>query len=125
MARSVARSSGACSRSEWTSCGSPAAPARTCTALLVNAARGRLVDRDALADALYADRIRAAIDVADPEPLPTEDRLWSAPNLLLTPHMAGDTPRRFRRSWQLVGEQIERLRTGRPLLNVVAPPRPS
>ncbi len=47
------------------------------------------------------------------------DRLWSAPNLLLTPHMAGDTPRRYRRSWEIVGEQVERLLDGRPLENVV------
>jgi phosphoglycerate dehydrogenase-like enzyme len=88
-------------------------------ALLVNAGRGRLVDQDALTAALYEERIRAALDVTDPEPLPQDDRLWSAPNLLLTPHMAGDTPRRYRRSWQLVAEQVERLLDGRPLENVV------
>lgn len=88
-------------------------------ALLVNAGRGRLVDQEALTEALYEERIRAALDVTDPEPLPAGDRLWSAPNLLLTPHMAGDTPRRFRRSWQFVGEQVERLRNDRPLENVV------
>jgi phosphoglycerate dehydrogenase-like enzyme len=43
----------------------------------------------------------------------------SAPNLLLTPHMAGDTPRRYRSSWKLVGEQVERLLGGKLLLNVV------
>lgn len=90
-------------------------------ALFVNAGRGGLVDQEALADALYGRRLRAALDVTDPEPLPPGDRLWSAPNLLLTPHMAGDTPRRFRRSWRLVGEQVARLREGRPLLNVVSP----
>jgi phosphoglycerate dehydrogenase-like enzyme len=90
-------------------------------ALLVNAGRGGLVDQEALADALYEERIRAALDVTDPEPLPQESRLWRAPNLLLTPHMAGDTPRRYRRSWQLVGEQVERLIAGKPLANVVPP----
>jgi phosphoglycerate dehydrogenase-like enzyme len=88
-------------------------------ALLVNAGRGRLVDREALTEALYEERIRAAIDVTDPEPLPAEDRLWRAPNLLLTPHMAGDTPRRYRRSWQFVGEQVGRLLEGEPPMNVV------
>ncbi len=88
-------------------------------ALLVNAGRGRLVDQEALADALYDGRIRAALDVTDPEPLLAGHRLWSAPNLLLTPHMAGDTPRRYRRSWEMVGEQVERLLDGRPLENVV------
>lgn len=71
--------------------------------LLVNAGRGRLVDQDALTEALYEGRIRAALDVTDPEPLPPGNRLWSAPNLLLTPHMAGDAPRRYRRSWEFVG----------------------
>lgn len=88
-------------------------------ALLVNAGRGRLIDQEALTNALYEERIRAALDVTDPEPLPAESRLWQAPNLLLTPHMAGDTPRRYRRSWELVGEQVERLLAGRPLANVV------
>lgn len=88
-------------------------------ALLVNAARGRLVDQDALVEALEEGRLRAALDVADPEPLPVGHRLWAAPNLLLTPHMAGDTPRRYRRSWQLVGDQVRRLTAGEPLLNVV------
>lgn len=88
-------------------------------ALLVNAGRGGVVDQEALTACLYEERIRAALDVTDPEPLPVGDRLWSAPNLLLTPHMAGDTPRRFRRSWQLVGEQVERLLAGEPLENRV------
>ncbi len=87
-------------------------------ALLVNAGRGGLVqnlDQDALIEVLYEGRIRAALDVTDPEPLPKESKLWRAPNLLLTPHMAGDTPRRYRRSWQLVGEQVERLLVDEPL----------
>jgi phosphoglycerate dehydrogenase-like enzyme len=88
-------------------------------ALLVNAGRGGVVDQDALVERLYEGRIRAALDVTDPEPLPADSRLWSAPNLLLTPHMAGDTPRRYQRSWQLVGEQIERLVAGEPLRNIV------
>jgi phosphoglycerate dehydrogenase-like enzyme len=88
-------------------------------ALLVNAGRGRVVDQDALVDALYGGHLRAALDVTDPEPLPPGHRLWSAPSLLLTPHMAGDTPHRYRRSWQLVGEQVRRLLTDEALLNVV------
>jgi phosphoglycerate dehydrogenase-like enzyme len=89
-------------------------------ALLVNAGRGQVVDKAALIKALEAGRLRAALDVTDPEPLPGNDPLWSAPNLLLTPHMAGDTPRRFRRSWRFVGEQVARLHHGLPLENVVA-----
>ncbi len=92
-------------------------------ALLVNAGRGGVVDQDALLEALEGGRIRAAIDVTEPEPLPASHPLWSAPNLLLTPHMAGDTPRRYRRSWQLVGEQLQRLLDGAPLENVVAQPQ--
>ncbi|MGC1852381.1 MAG: 2-hydroxyacid dehydrogenase [Solirubrobacterales bacterium] len=90
--------------------------------LLVNAGRGRLVDQEALTEALYEGRIRAALDVTDPEPLPPDNRLWRAPNLLLTPHMAGDTPRRYRRSWEFVGDQVERLLAGEPLMNVVQRP---
>jgi phosphoglycerate dehydrogenase-like enzyme len=89
-------------------------------ALLVNAGRGEVVDKAALLEALEGGRLRAALDVTDPEPLPADDPLWSAPNLLLTPHMAGDTPRRFQRSWRFVGEQVARLRAGLPLENVVA-----
>ncbi len=60
--------------------------------LLVNAARGPIVDTDALVEALNSGRIRAAIDVTDPEPLPEGHPLWSCPNLLITPHVAGSTP---------------------------------
>jgi phosphoglycerate dehydrogenase-like enzyme len=88
-------------------------------ALLVNAGRGPVVEKQALLEALNEDRLRAALDVTDPEPLPPDDPLWSAPNLLLTPHMAGDTPRRFRRSWRFVGEQVSKLRAGQPLENVI------
>ena len=88
-------------------------------ALLVNAGRGGVVDQNALLDLLQEGHLRAALDVTDPEPLPSDDPLWEAPNILLTPHMAGDTPRRFRRSWRLAAEQAERLRNGDPLSNVV------
>lgn len=91
-------------------------------ALLVNAGRGRVVDQDALLEALEQNRVRAALDVTDPEPLPENPWLWMAPNLLLTPHMAGDTPRRYRRSWQLAGAQVQRLLDGIPLQNAVERP---
>lgn len=89
-------------------------------ALLVNAGRGGLLDQAALVAALKEGRIRAALDVTIPEPLPSCDPLWSAPNLLLTPHMAGDTPRRYRQSWHLVSKQLDRLLHGQPLANMVS-----
>ena len=88
-------------------------------ALLVNAARGRLVATDALLDALEARRIRAALDVTDPEPLPDGHPLWAAPDVLITPHVAGDTPAAGERLLSLVREQLRRYAAGEPLLNVV------
>ena len=89
-------------------------------ALLVNAGRGELVDQQALLEALEAGRIRAAIDVADPEPLPPEDPLWEAPGLWISPHRAAIVPLLRRRGYALVREQVRRYLEGRPLLNVVA-----
>ncbi|HEX4087429.1 MAG TPA: 2-hydroxyacid dehydrogenase [Trebonia sp.] len=90
-------------------------------ALLVNAARGKIVDTDALLDELTAGRLRAALDVTDPEPLPDGHPLWSAPGLLLSPHVGGNV-RGFRaRAYQVVKEQLGRLAAGQPLLNVVGP----
>ena len=61
-------------------------------ALLVNVARGKVVDTDALLAACAAGHVRAALDVTDPEPLPAEDPLWDAPNIIITPHGAGGRP---------------------------------
>jgi phosphoglycerate dehydrogenase-like enzyme len=88
-------------------------------ALLVNAARGPLVDTEALLRALQEKRIRAAVDVTDPEPLPSEHPLWSAPNLLITPHIAGDSAKFMKRAFKLASEQAERYARGKPLRNVV------
>ena len=87
--------------------------------LLVNAARGPIVDTDALVEALNAGRIRAALDVTDPEPLPEGHPLWSCPNLLLTPHVAGSTPQFAPRSLHTAAEEIRRYMAGEPLHNVV------
>ena len=89
-------------------------------ALLVNAARGPVVDTDALVAALHSGRIHAAVDVTDPEPLPLGHPLWSAPNLLLTPHIAGASPRFMERAMKLVGEQCSRYIAGEPLQHVVS-----
>jgi phosphoglycerate dehydrogenase-like enzyme len=88
--------------------------------LLVNAARGAVVDTAALMKHLVEERIRAALDVTDPEPLPPEHPLWDAPGLLLTPHLAGDTAQSEQRVYRLVGEQIRRYANREPLSNVVA-----
>jgi phosphoglycerate dehydrogenase-like enzyme len=88
-------------------------------ALLVNAARGPVVDTDALVAALHTGRIHAAVDVTDPEPLPLGHPLWSAPNLVLTPHIAGASPRFMERAMQLISEQCSRYIAGEPLRHVV------
>lgn len=88
-------------------------------ALLVNAARGQILDAGALLELLRAGRIRAALDVTDPEPLPPGDPLWDAPGVLITPHYAGDTLAADRRAFRLVGEQVRRHLHGEPLANVV------
>jgi phosphoglycerate dehydrogenase-like enzyme len=93
-------------------------------ALLVNAARGSLVDTGALVDALRSGRVRAALDVTDPEPLPPGHPLWTCPGLLLTPHVAGSSPHWRRRAWRLAGEQLRRLAAGQPLEHVVDRPPP-
>jgi len=88
-------------------------------ALLVNAARGPVVDTDALVDALNAGRIRAALDVTDPEPLPEGHPLWICPNLLLTPHVAGSSPQFAPRAIKIAAEELRRYIDGKPLQNVV------
>lgn len=89
-------------------------------ALLVNAGRGRCVDTDALVAALHAGRVRAALDVTDPEPLPDGHPLWSAPNVLITPHIAGGVSEWQARAYRIAGEQIRRYAAGEPLRNVAA-----
>src|SRR6202012_212613 len=84
-------------------------------ALLVNAARGVIVDTDALLEALTSGRIRAALDVTDPEPLPEGHPLWRAPGLLLTPHVGGAVSDATGRSYRVVSEQLARLAAGEPL----------
>ncbi|HEY2011547.1 MAG TPA: 2-hydroxyacid dehydrogenase [Rhizomicrobium sp.] len=88
-------------------------------ALLVNAGRGAVVETAALVQALTEGRIRAALDVTDPEPLPPDHPLWRAPNLMITPHLATDTPRFTSRAFAFAGEQAQRFARGQPLLNVI------
>lgn len=89
-------------------------------ALVVNAGRGRTIDTDALVEELRTGRIRAALDVTDPEPLPPDHPLWGLPNVLITPHMAGDSPASTIRAFALAGDQVRRFAAGEPLINEVA-----
>jgi phosphoglycerate dehydrogenase-like enzyme len=89
-------------------------------ALLVNAARGPVVVTDALTAALQANRIHAALDVTDPEPLPPGHPLWSAPNCMITPHVGGSTPEFIHRAFQFGAEQVRRFIAGEELKNVVS-----
>jgi phosphoglycerate dehydrogenase-like enzyme len=88
-------------------------------ALLVNAARGAILDTAALIELLRAGCLRAALDVTDPEPLPPEHPLWEIPGVLITPHLAGDSPAAERSAFALAGEQVRRYVRGEPLANVV------
>jgi len=76
-------------------------------ALLVNASRGAIVDTEALLQALNENRIRAAVDVTDPEPLPEGHPLWSAPNLLITPHIAGYSHEAYFKMSKVVLDKLE------------------
>lgn len=88
-------------------------------ALLVNAARGPIVNTDALVEELQAGRIRAAIDVTDPEPLPENHPLWSCPNLLITPHIGASSPHFARNALRVAGVELRRYMSGEALQNVV------
>jgi phosphoglycerate dehydrogenase-like enzyme len=87
--------------------------------LLVNAARGPIVETDALVEALNSGRIRTALDVTDPEPLPEGHPLWSCPNLLITPHVAASTPQFTPRALRTAADELRRYMKGEPLENVV------
>ncbi|WP_036475453.1 2-hydroxyacid dehydrogenase [Mycobacterium sp. URHD0025] len=89
-------------------------------AVVVNAGRGGAVDTDALLAELTAGRLRAALDVTEPEPLPREHPLWSAPGLLLTPHVAGSTSGAWERAWAIALQQISVYADGGVPPNLVA-----
>lgn len=91
-------------------------------AVVVNAGRGGAVHTDALLAELTSGRLRAALDVTDPEPLPAGHPLWSAPGLLLTPHVAGSTEGAWQRAWVVARDQIERYAGGGVPPNLVAGP---
>ncbi|MBN2022680.1 MAG: D-2-hydroxyacid dehydrogenase [Pirellulales bacterium] len=87
-------------------------------ALLVNAARGALVDTDALVESLRSGGVAGAVmDVTEPEPLPPEHPLWDAPNVIITPHVAGQAAWRIDNMTRLLCENLRRWRSGEPLVN--------
>lgn len=88
--------------------------------LLVNVARGAVVVTDALLAELRAGRLRAALDVTDPEPLPPDHPLWTAPGLIISHHRGGASSAMWPRAYRLIAEQLRRIADGRPLLNVVS-----
>ena len=92
-------------------------------ALFINVTRGETVDQDALRKALVDGHLAsAAVDVTDPEPLPRDDPLWSAPNILITPHMSGaGGTGTGKRIVGVVRENVERFKSGRELVHLVKP----
>jgi len=91
-------------------------------ALLVNVARGKLVDTDALLAEVSAGRIRAALDVTEPEPLPADHPLWQQPGVLISPHVGGASTAFGPRADRLIAAQLDRFAAGQPLANVVRTP---
>lgn len=89
-------------------------------AFIINAGRGGLIDPEALEAALHANRIQAALDVTEPEPLPDGHSLWTAPNLTITPHIAGAVEGWREPAFELITHQIRQWAAGEPLANVVA-----
>ena len=88
-------------------------------ALVVNVARGAVVDTAALTEEVAAGRLRAGLDVTDPEPLPGDHPLWSLPGVLITPHVGGGADGWEERARALVADQVERLHERRELRNLV------
>ena len=88
-------------------------------ATLINTARGSLVDTAALTAELESGRLHAVIDVTDPDPLPEESPLFDAPNLVLTPHIAGSQGNELHRLGEAAYREVTRFIAGRPLLNRV------
>ncbi|QSB06557.1 2-hydroxyacid dehydrogenase [Natronoglycomyces albus] len=88
-------------------------------ALLVNAGRGPIVDTDALTAEVSTGRLRCALDVTDPEPLPSDHPLWKQEGALITPHVGGAVSGFPQRAFALVGDQIRRFHAGEELHNIV------
>ncbi|AXE89500.1 hydroxyacid dehydrogenase [Streptomyces sp. Go-475] len=87
--------------------------------VLINTARGALVDHEALTDELVSGRLSAVLDVTDPEPLPAGSPLYHLPNVFLTPHIAGSLGNELERLGRIVVEELERLVAGLPAVHEV------
>jgi phosphoglycerate dehydrogenase-like enzyme len=90
-------------------------------ALVVNVGRGPVLDTDAMTAEASAGRLRAALDVTDPEPLPSDHPLWGCPGVIITPHVAGGAAAFYPLAAQFAGQQVRRFAAGEPLRNVVVP----
>jgi phosphoglycerate dehydrogenase-like enzyme len=91
------------------------------SALVVNVGRGPVLDTDAMTAEASAGRLRAALDVTDPEPLPPDHPLWGCPGVIITPHVAGGAAAFYPLAAQFVRQQVRRFAAGEPLRNVVVP----
>ncbi|MGH3280780.1 MAG: NAD(P)-dependent oxidoreductase, partial [Trebonia sp.] len=91
-------------------------------ALVVNVGRGPVLDTEALLAETASGRLRAALDVTDPEPLPAGHPLWRAPNVIITPHVAGGAADFYPKAAAFIAAQVRRFAAGAPLANVVAGP---
>jgi phosphoglycerate dehydrogenase-like enzyme len=93
-------------------------------ALVVNVARGPVLDTDAILAETASGRLRTALDVTDPEPLPAGHPLWHSPGTIITPHVAGGAAAFYPRAEDFLVRQVLRFAAGEPLRNVVANPVP-
>ncbi|HWG02347.1 MAG TPA: 2-hydroxyacid dehydrogenase [Trebonia sp.] len=91
-------------------------------ALVVNVGRGAVLDTDAMVAEALSGRLRAALDVTDPEPLPEGHPLWHCPGVLITPHVAGGAADFYPKAGRFIASQIRHFAAGEPLRNVVAGP---
>lgn len=94
-------------------------------AIVINAARGGVIEQAALLEEVRAGRLRAAADATTPDPLPRDHPLWTMPGFLYTPHIAGMTSTALPMLYGLIGEQLRRYVEGQPLRNVVERPTSS
>jgi phosphoglycerate dehydrogenase-like enzyme len=91
-------------------------------ALVVNVGRGQVLDTNAMLAETASGRLRAALDVTDPEPLPADHPLWHSPGVIITPHVAGGAAAFYPRAADFIVKQVRSFAAGEPLRNVVSRP---